>query len=427
MIIHVIESGETAFTIADEYGVSAEWLIRANGIQYPNDIAVGGTLVILYPSITHTVIEGDTLESIANLYGTTVMDLLRNNSYLSDQEYLRVGEVIVIEYEDERVGDLTVFGYCFSFIEESILRKTLPYLTYIIIYSYIIQEDGQIQELDDEIIIEYAKTYGVAPVMIISFDERAEVSPTDIFHLILNDERLSNGLIENIVSVLSDKGYSGMSITPSYIYPSDRQLYVDFLEELIGRVKAIGLKVFDTIIPNTFELITDIFGTQPYIEFINRLVDSSIIFPHSVGIALGIPIGSLNQRSVESFIEYFLEYIPPEMIQLGISTVGYLWELPYEAYISEGNSIAIYSAISMARDFDIPIQYDEGTNSAFFIYQENNTEILVRFPDARSFEAFLEMVDKYNLDGIGVWNIMSFTNILWLVVNSQYYINKVDL
>lgn len=76
MIIHVIEPGETALTIANKYGVSEDWLIRENGIQNPDDLTVGGTLVILYPSITHTIIQGDTLGNIASLYNTTVMDLL---------------------------------------------------------------------------------------------------------------------------------------------------------------------------------------------------------------------------------------------------------------------------------------------------------------------------------------------------------------
>lgn len=84
MIIHVIQPNETAFTIADIYGVSPQWIIRENGIVNPIDLAVGGTLVILYSKTTHTVVEGDTLESIANMYNVTVMDLLRNNSYISD-------------------------------------------------------------------------------------------------------------------------------------------------------------------------------------------------------------------------------------------------------------------------------------------------------------------------------------------------------
>ena len=112
--------------------------------------------------------------------------------------------------------------------------------------------------------------------MMVSIERNENSFDTDIAHNILNNEELSNRLINNIVEALSNKGYEGISIMPVYIYPSDRDLYVEFLVELIGRVHAMGFKVFDTIITDTFELITDIFSTQSYIKFINELVDSSV-------------------------------------------------------------------------------------------------------------------------------------------------------
>jgi len=80
MIIHIIEPGETVDSIAELYGVSPDWIIRENGIIDPTDLAIGGALVILTPALTHTIEEGDSLESIAQMYGVTVMSILRNNT-----------------------------------------------------------------------------------------------------------------------------------------------------------------------------------------------------------------------------------------------------------------------------------------------------------------------------------------------------------
>lgn len=427
MIIHIIEPGETVDSIAELYGVSPDWIIRENGIIDPTDLAIGGALFILTPALTHTIEEGDSLESIAQMYGVTVMSILRNNSYLSDQEFLAVGDTILIEYEDEKLSEITVTGYCYPFIEESVLRKTLPYLTYLIVSSYEVDINGNAREVDDERVIEYARAYGVAPIMMVSIERNENSFDTDIAHNILNNEELSNRLINNIVETLSNKGYEGISIMPVYIYPSDRDLYVEFLVELIGRVHAMGFKVFDTIITDTFELITDIFSTQSYIKFINELVDSSVFFPISIGIRKDAPVGVSNYGATEEMLNYFLQYIPPEELQLGINTVGFIWELPYVSDISEGNTISVSSAIVLARDYNIPIQYNEGNQAAYFLFQDDNQEILVRFRDARSYAKYLELVDKYDLEGIGVWNIMSFINSLWLIVNSQYEIRKVDL
>jgi len=40
--------------------------------------------VVIQPEILYTVQADDTLESIAEQHGTTPMELLRNNPYLSD-------------------------------------------------------------------------------------------------------------------------------------------------------------------------------------------------------------------------------------------------------------------------------------------------------------------------------------------------------
>lgn len=427
MIMHVIESGETAYTIANDYNISAEWLVRENGIVDPNDLAVGGVLVILYPRITHTLVEGDTLENIANMYDVTVMDLLRNNSYLSNLEYLRVGDTIVIEYECERIRNLTIIGYCFNFIDEDILRKTLPYLTYLIIHSYVINSYGQFVDLNDLRVIELAKDFGVAPVMIITLDESEGMTATDILHLILNDENLKINLIEDIIRSLIQKGYSGLSVGPVYIYPSDEQLYIEFMTVLTCRVKAEGLMLFDTIVPNTFSLISDVFTTEGYILEVNRLIDSTIIFPISVGLAYGSLAGIASYHALLDMMDYVLEYFESDELQLGINSVGYMWQLPYVPGESTGNAISAPSAIQLARDYNIPILFDRGTQAAFFKFQEGNTEYLIRFRDTRSVLTLLSAVNYYKLNGIGVWNIEAFFNGLWLLVNSQYYIDKVDL
>ena len=57
MIIHVVKQGETLSSIAESYGKSLERLILENGITDTYNLAVGETLVILYPEIEYTIEE----------------------------------------------------------------------------------------------------------------------------------------------------------------------------------------------------------------------------------------------------------------------------------------------------------------------------------------------------------------------------------
>lgn len=143
MIIHVVKQGETISSIAELYGKSAERLALENGLIETERLAVGETLVILYPEIEYTVEEGDTLGNIARKYNVSIMELLRNNPYLSDRQYIYPGEVIVIKYMAERTRKITTNGFAYPFVNIDTLRKTLPFLTYLTVFSYYLYRPGR--------------------------------------------------------------------------------------------------------------------------------------------------------------------------------------------------------------------------------------------------------------------------------------------
>jgi len=100
---HVVQPGETLFSIARRYGKTVEEIAFANGITNPALIYVGQVLVI--PGTggtgspggatggTYTIKAGDTLFSLARRFGTTVDVLVRINN-LSDPSRISVGQVL---------------------------------------------------------------------------------------------------------------------------------------------------------------------------------------------------------------------------------------------------------------------------------------------------------------------------------------------
>ncbi len=94
-----VVKGDSLWSIARKYNVSVEDLINANNLDNLT-IYVGQELIIPTggvvdkPTITHTVVKGDTLWSLARRYNTTVDDIIRINNLTSS--LLSLGQQLII-------------------------------------------------------------------------------------------------------------------------------------------------------------------------------------------------------------------------------------------------------------------------------------------------------------------------------------------
>jgi len=103
-LIHIVGRGETIFSLSRLYQVTADELMRANGITDPSRLQAGRRLIIpvnpppvqvpLQPTLVdYRVVRGDTLYSLARTHGITLQNLLDINRF-SSNHVLRAGEVI---------------------------------------------------------------------------------------------------------------------------------------------------------------------------------------------------------------------------------------------------------------------------------------------------------------------------------------------
>ena len=75
--------------IALQYGVTTERIMLDNELPNPESLVVGQSMGIRYPRLVHSVATGDTLTSIAQLYGVSVNDILQNNPWLAPKKALQ--------------------------------------------------------------------------------------------------------------------------------------------------------------------------------------------------------------------------------------------------------------------------------------------------------------------------------------------------
>ena len=269
-----------------------------------------------------------------------------------------------------------------------------------------------------------AKEYGVAPVMLVTFPSSGNLE-NDITHKILNNKEIQCRFVNDVLNTLNTKGYYGVNFDMVYVYPEDRKLYLDFAAYFLTMIREQGYKVFNTYGASSFELLTGIAYSELQYANISKYVDFTILLPYEMGTSLGTPLGAINFNTVKEFIDIAITQMPPEKLLVGVSIIGYMWRFPYVECVNMGNAISYSAAVELARVNNIPIEYDFITESAYFIYIEDNNEYFVRFRDARSIDAYIQEVIITGVGGIGVWNIMNFFHQFWLIVNSQLEIIKV--
>lgn len=212
MIIHTVKPDETIYSIAEQYNIPYERIEKDNSIPPNYRLNIGQALIIANPKQTYVVQEGDTLDGIASSFGITTKQLLRNNPEIIDTGYTYEGEELIISY-DLKDKKIEVMGYTSIYITQQILRKTLPFLTYITILNYTVSALGDIDTIDDEEIIRIAKEYDVAPIMFVSSLSSTGKGNYSTTHNILRSDEIQDRLIEKILSVLEAKGYYGLNLS----------------------------------------------------------------------------------------------------------------------------------------------------------------------------------------------------------------------
>jgi len=428
MRLHIVQEGDTISSIADFYGVSEERIKIDNGNAVEGGLVPGQVLIITFPEKTYTVQDGDNLQKIANNNGITVLELLRNNPFLSDRQYIFPGETLVISYGD-KIRSVTTNGYAREFIDKDVLRKTLPYLTYLSIFGYRILSGGNIEEIDDSELLLMAKAYGVVPIMIItSLSTLGQINVQNAYN-ILNNENQMDRLINNLVDVLKRKGYYGINISYDLLTNLTLPAYKIFNTKAYTRFKEAGLTYFITISPNIVFTVNELtFEKVDYSDIVQQC-DGIIVLNYLWGFFLGPPAPISSISKINDFLEYLIPFTSPEKIIIGMPLIAYDWELPYAVGLSKASLLTLDAAITLAKEVNTVIQFDEDSQTPFYTYNTAISGIpiyhVVWSVNSISMNEILKMVTDMGLAGSGLWNIMRYIPQLWFLINTQYEIVKI--
>ena len=426
MIIHVVQPGESIFSIAALYNTSPQKIIFDNELTNPNDLVPGQTLVILIPEVVHVVQPGETLADIARSYGTTTVNLLQLNPFIEYADQIVPGDQITISNTADKRGIIYTLGYTYPHINRTVLMKTLPYLTYLTIFTYGITEEGELIDIEDEDLIRIARDFGVAPLMLISTLTEQGTFSNELAHIILNDPQVQDNLIENVLENLRQKGYAGLDIDFEYVLPEDEEAFINFIQKVHDRISPEGYILFTALAPKTSADQPGLLYEAHNYPRIGEASDRVLLMTYEWGYTYGPPMAVSPIDKVREVLDYAVTEIPRDKTYMGIPNYGYDFILPYVQGVSRADSVSNVEAVELAADVGAAIQYDEVSQAPYFIYYDDQgRQHRVWFEDARSTLAKLDLYSEYGFEGVGYWNIMRYFPQNWLIVSNLYDIAKI--
>ncbi len=379
MQIYVVQPGDNVDLIAETTGVSAERIISDNQLIYPYELAVGQALLIA---------DGE-----------------RNPS-----------------------RSVYVSGYAYPFISPWVLEQTLPYLTELPIFSYGFTYYGELlaPAWDDEWMIAAAKRQGVQPILTLTPLGEDGRFNNNLISSVANNPAYQDNLIQNMLSLMEQKGYQGVDIDFEYILAQDRDAFTEFVRNVADTMRANGYHTSVALAPKTSADQRGLLYEGKDYRAIGEAADHVLLMTYEWGYTYGPPMAVAPINQVRRVVEYALTEIPAGKIDLGIPNYGYDWPLPYERGVTAARTINNVQAVRIAIAQGAEIQFDELAQSPYFLYVDAQTgvEHEVWFEDVRSLQQKFDLIKEYGLRGCGYWQIMQWFRANWLLLADNFYIVK---
>lgn len=427
MTIYIVQSGDSIWAISRRFGVSIESISVVNGLSEIPYLVVGQALVIPTTESAYRVLPGDSLWSIARKFRVSV-EAIANLNGITDPSRLSVGMVLRIPQLSKNFGYIETNAYIepsTAEVETTLVNEVGRYLTYISPFSYQVNADGSINQINDAAILQTAKNYKTAPFMVITNFRNGNFDTTMV-DTILKSDAIQTTLINNAIAIMRDKGFYGLNIDFERISPENRQLYNNFLRKVVATLHPLNYPVSTALAPKPSDYQTGTWhGAHDYRAH-GEIVDFVIIMTYEWGWSGGPPYAVAPIDLVEGVIKYAVSVIPPKKIMMGVPLYGYDWTLPYVPGGKFAKRVSPQEAIRLAGRFGSIISYDYKVQSPFFNYYETSgTQHIVWFEDARSIQAKLILASNYGLRGVSYWELGSPFPQNWAVLNDMFNIVKV--
>ncbi|NOU78201.1 LysM peptidoglycan-binding domain-containing protein [Paenibacillus sp. LMG 31459] len=427
MQIHVVQTGQTLYGIADAYGVNMDTITEANQLSAPGRLVIGQTLVIPMVGQYYWVQQGDSFYSIAKRFGLKASELAEVNGLTLNQP-LQAGFRLYIPPVPRRQAEVNAYieprGEAVSQALQNAAAEAAPELTYLAPFSFRIKRDGSLQAPPLDNLASIAAQNRVTLMLVVTNLEDAQFS-SELGRIILNDVAVQDRLLENIVTEAKRLNFRDIHFDLEFLRPEDREAYNAFLRKAADIIHKEGFLMSTALAPKTSASQTGAWYTAHDYKVHGQVADFVIIMTYEWGYSGGPPMAVSPIGPVRQVLTYASSEIPPGKIMMGQNLYGYDWTLPYVAGGEYAKALSPQAAIDLARNRNAAIQYDYKAQAPHFDYTDDaGRQHKVWFEDARSIQAKFDLIKELDLRGISYWKLGLPFPQNWLLIEDNFNVVK---
>lgn len=212
---------------------------------------------------------------------------------------------------------------------------------------------------------------------------------------LLHDEEASRDMIHSLVARLQAVRAQGINVDFEQLEQNDRQLFVDWVEDLVKEFHANGLYV-------TVDLPLN---DEAYdYEAIGQLADAVVVMAYDEHYERGRPGAVASQEWFAEGIEAVAQRVGKQKLIVALGAYGYDWNLSKPKEGAESLSFA--DAMLLAEDQGAEIAIDKTAVNPTFSYKaENGDRHEVWFLDAVTAWNQYALARREAVRGIGLWRL----------------------
>ncbi|WP_066062124.1 glycosyl hydrolase family 18 protein [Neobacillus soli] len=239
---------------------------------------------------------------------------------------------------------------------------------------------------------------------------------------VINNDNNRNVFIQNLRNEINQFSYDGVNIDIENLYLTDRDSFSQMIKKLSDALHRDGKVVTVSVPANTGDSRAN--PWSPWFDYakLSQFTDGLMIMTYDEHNANTRPGSTASVDWTETTIRYAVNKgVPPSKILLGIAGYGWDWD-------TTANK-ALYSSYSLLMGnktkYKAEILWDSRSQTPHFSYvDEQNHSHQAWFENSNSLRYKLNLVEKYNLQGIGIWRLGLEDPTYWMVIPEKIKVKK---